>query len=133
MGRAAARESLFKLIYEYTVREERDDFTLSLLGSGMNADDYGYMSSCYDGILGRAEELRGIVAAHSRGFAPDRIYKTDMAILMVAIYEILYRDDVPDAVSADEATALAKKYSSDKSYSFVNGILASVIKEKNNG
>lgn len=57
MGRAAARESLFKLIYEYTVREERDDFTLSLFGSGMNADDYGYMSSCYDGILGRAEEL----------------------------------------------------------------------------
>lgn len=50
---------------------------------------------------------------------------------MVAVYEIYYRDDIPQAVSANEATGLAKKYSTDKSWSFVNGLLASVIKEKN--
>ena len=69
------------------------------------------------------------IGKNSQGFALDRIYKVDLAILTVEIYEILFRDDIPYSVSANEATELAKKYSTDKSYAFVNGILASVIKE----
>lgn len=133
MSRAAARESLFKIIYEYTVREERDDFTLSLISSGMNDDDKEYFTSSYDGILEHKNEIFSIISSNSHGFAFDRIYKVDLAILMVAVYEIMYREDIPDSVSANEATELAGKYSTDKSYSFVNGLLASVIKEKNNG
>ncbi len=130
MGRAAARESLFRLIYEYTVRGEEDGFTLSLFSKGLSADDAEYLTSSYKGIISGAEELKRKIVGYSRDFAADRIYKIDLAILMVAVYEILYRDDIPDAVSANEATELAKKYSTDKSYSFVNGIIASVIKEK---
>lgn len=133
MSRATARESLFKIIYEYTVREERDDFTLSLISSGMNDDDREYFASSYNGILEHKAEIFSRISSNSHGFAFDRIYKVDLAILMVAVYEIMYRDDIPDSVSANEATELAGKYSTDKSYSFVNGLLASVIKEKNNG
>lgn len=133
MSRAAARESLFKLVYEYAVRGERDDFTLSLLSSGMSEDDSAYLVSSYDGVLAHKDEIMNVIAAHSRDFALDRIYKVDLAILAVAVYEILYRDDIPYSVSANEATELAGKYSTDKSYSFVNGLLASVIKEKKNG
>lgn len=133
MSRATARESLFKIIYEYTVREERDDFTLSLISSGMNDDDREYFTSSYNGILEYKAEIFSRISSNSHGFAFDRIYKVDLAILMVAVYEIMYRDDIPDSVSANEATELAGKYSTDKSYSFVNGLLASVIKEKNNG
>ena len=133
MSRATARESLFKIIYEYTVREERDDFTLSLISSGMNDDDREYFTSSYNGILEHKAEIFSCISSNSHGFAFDRIYKVDLAILMVAVYEIMYRDDIPDSVSANEATELAGKYSTDKSYSFVNGLLASVIKEKNNG
>lgn len=131
MSRAAARESLFKLIYEFTVREERDDFTLSVYGSGMSDDDRQYLTSAYNGILGHKDEICALISEHSHGFAFDRIYKVDLAILMVAVYEILYRDDIPCSVSANEATELAGKYSTDKSYSFVNGLLSSVIKENN--
>ncbi|HIW02874.1 MAG TPA: transcription antitermination factor NusB [Candidatus Protoclostridium stercorigallinarum] len=133
MSRAAARESLFKLVYEYAVRGERDDFTLSLLSNGMSEDDSEYLVSSYDGVLAHKDEIMRVIAAHSRDFALDRIYKVDLAILAVAVYEILYRDDIPYSVSANEATELAGKYSTDKSYSFVNGLLASVIKEKKNG
>ncbi len=133
MSRAAARESLFKLVYEYAVRGERDDFTLSLLSNGMSEDDSAYLVSSYDGVLAHKDEIMNVIAAHSRDFALDRIYKVDLAILAVAVYEILYRDDIPYSVSANEATELAGKYSTDKSYSFVNGLLASVIKEKKNG
>ena len=131
MGRSAARESLFKLTYEYNVRKERDDLTLSLFLHGLPDDDAAYLESSYNGILEHADELVSVIAGHSNGFARDRIYKVDLAILMVAVYEIYYRDDIPQAVSANEATGLAKKYSTDKSWSFVNGLLASVIKEKN--
>lgn len=133
MSRAAARESLFKLVYEYAVMGERDDFTLSLLSNGMSEDDSAYLVSSYDGVLAHKDEIMNVIAAHSRDFALDRIYKVDLAILAVAVYEILYRDDIPYSVSANEATELAGKYSTDKSYSFVNGLLASVIKEKKNG
>ena len=133
MSRAAARESLFKLVYEYAVRGERDDFTLSLLSNGMSEDDSAYLVSSYDGVLAHKDEIMNVIAAHSRYFALDRIYKVDLAILAVAVYEILYRDDIPYSVSDNEATELAGKYSTDKSYSFVNGLLASVIKEKKNG
>lgn len=132
-GRTAARETLFKLIYEYTVRGERDDFTLSVFCHGMTDDDTEYIKSAYNGILSRADELKGKIASLSDGFAIDRIYKVDLAILMVATYEILYRSDIPCPVSANEATKLAEKYSTDKSRAFVNGVIASVIKEKDNG
>ncbi len=132
MGRKAARDALFQLIYEYNVRMEEDDFTLSLMEQGMTDDDLEYFESCYRGIISAREEIMGYIEKYSSGFAVDRIYKVDLAILQVAIYEILYRDDVPHSVSANEATELAKKYSTDKSYSFVNGVLASVIKEVEN-
>lgn len=132
MGRTAARESLFKLVYEYTIRNEEDEFTLNLFLQGLTDDDASYLTSSYKGIIAAKDELTEKIGRYSRGFATDRIYKIDMAILMVAIYEICYRDDIPDSVSANEATELAKIYSTDKSSSFVNGLLASVIKEKNN-
>ena len=133
MSRAAARESLFKLVYEYAVRGERDDFTRSLLSNGMSEDDSEYLVSSYDGVLAHKDEIMRVIAAHSRDFALDRIYKVDLASLAVAGYEILYRAERPYAVSANEATELAGKDATDKSYSFVNGLLASVIKEKKNG
>lgn len=132
MSRAAARELLFKLVYEYTIREEEDEFTLSLFLHGLSEDDATFLSKSYKGIIAVKDELIEKIGRYSQGFALDRIYKIDMAILMVAIYEIYYRDDIPDSVSANEAIELTKTYSTDKSYSFVNGLLASVIKEKNN-
>ena len=108
-GRTAARETLFKLIYEYTVRGERDDFTLSVFCHGMTDDDTEYIKSAYDGILSRADELKGKIASLSDGFAIDRIYKVDLAILMVATYEILYRSDIPCPVSGNAGTRLAEK------------------------
>ena len=53
----------------------------------------------------------------------DRIAKVDLSILRLAVYEILYRDDIPVNVSINEAVELAKKYSGEKTGSFINGIL----------
>ena len=59
----------------------------------------------------------------------DRISKTDLAILRVAVYEMLYREDIPYKVSVNEAVELAKIFSDGTSPSFINGVLAGVISE----
>ncbi len=130
MSRQSAREIVFKLVYEFNVNGEPDPFSLKILSGNELEEDVSFITGCYNGIVEKAAELRAIIARFSKDFDIDRIYKTDLAALMLAIYEIYYRDDIPDKVSANEATELAKTYSSEKSYSFVNGILAAVIKEK---
>ena len=60
----------------------------------------------------------------------DRIFKIDLAILRLAIYEILYMEDIPVKVSVNEAVELAKEYGNNDSKSFVNGLLAKVIESK---
>ena len=63
----------------------------------------------------------------------ERLSKVDISILRLAIYEILYRDDIPYKVSANEAVELAKTFSEDASPAFINGILAEIINEINEG
>lgn len=130
LSRQAAREILFKLVYEFNINGEFDEFSLKLFTTGLDEKDSEYIKDCYTGITSKAEELKNKIAALSENFSLDRIYKMDLSALMLAIYEIYYREDIPDRVSANEATELSKKYSSEKSYSFVNGLLAAVIKEK---
>lgn len=132
MSRKSARENLFKLVYEYCITRERNDVSFSALTGGADKDDVSYTRKCYIGIIENYDFLLSKISGYSQGFSVERIYKIDLALLLVGAYEIFFMDDIPDSVSANEATELSKVYSTDKSYSFINGILASVIKEKKN-
>ena len=63
----------------------------------------------------------------SVGFSDKRMFPADKSLLLMALAEIRYFDDVPDVVAVDEAVGLAKKYSTEKSVGFVNGVLAAAI------
>ena len=132
MSRKSARETLFKLVFEYCITNENNKFSFTALTDGMNEDDFGYVSQTFEGIIQQYNFLTEKISAYSNEFVFERIYKIDLALLLVAVYEIYFLDSIPDSVSANEATELSRTYSTDKSYSFVNGILASIIKEKNN-
>jgi N utilization substance protein B len=69
---------------------------------------------------------------HSLSFPEKRIYPADRSILLIALAEILYMNDIPDKVSVNEAANIASKYSSEKSASFITGILSAVIGGKGN-
>ena len=73
------------------------------------------------------DELISIVKENTIGYELERIYKVDLAILVLAVFEIKY-SETPRNIVINEAVELAKKYSTDKSYSFINGVLAKVIK-----
>ena len=73
-----------------------------------------------------------IIDTHSRLFPESRLFPADRSILLLAIAEILYFNDIPSAVSANEAANIAAKYSSEKSATFVSGILSEIIRERGN-
>ncbi len=127
--RKTARETAFKLIFEKSVS---GDATLSYAAmTGSLSDDARlFLDEILSGIEQEREFLCQVIAGYASGFSLQRIYKIDLAILLVAVYEIIFRDDVPLKVSANEAVELAKTYSTDKSPSFINGILASIISKR---
>lgn len=122
------RESAFKLIFESLFHDSGN--TLRLLSEGLEAEDAAYLSAVVLGVKEKREELSALVGFYAKGFKTARIYKVDLSILLLACYELLYVADVPDKVSISEAVALARRYSTEKSPSYINGILASVYREK---
>ena len=74
--------------------------------------------------------MSDIIDQYAGSFAYERLYKVDLSILLLATYEILYTD-IPFKVSVNEAVELAKTYSTEKSAAYINGILASIIKNRN--
>ena len=124
MSRRDARDVAFKLVFEYTFSKEEkreivDEYTIA-----MDADDVSYVNEVYYGVISHYDELSQKIAETSENFAFDRVFKVDFALLLISLYEILFMDSIPFKVSANEALNLAKKYSSEKSASFVNGVLS---------
>lgn len=126
MSRSVAREIVFKLVFEYVFNKEEN---MALLQEYLeeNSTEQSYIQEVYHGVISHYDELCGIVKEKSVGFAFDRIFKVDLAILLVALYEIKYIKSIPQKVSINEALNIAKLYSTEKSNKFINGILASVV------
>ncbi|MCH5155547.1 MAG: transcription antitermination factor NusB [Clostridiales bacterium] len=133
MKRRAAREIAFKLTYEMIMTgqfnaETRDE----LLSGEIDSDSVNYINGLTSGIAEHLDDLKSVIIKYAKGYEYDRIYKTDLALLLLACYEIKYTD-TPHAVVVNEVVEIAKTYSDVKSHTFINGILASVIKEVGNG
>lgn len=90
-----------------------------------------YIDSVVSGVANREEELNSIIQKFSIGWDVKRISRLTRCVIQLAIYEILYVDDVPTGVAISEAVRLAKKYDGDDTGSFVNGILGSFARSLN--
>lgn len=89
----------------------------------------GFEKSTFDGITKHLEKLKTIVSDTALDFKQDRLFKVDFAILILATYELMFCLDTPYEVVVDQAIELAKKYSTDNSPKFVNGVLAKILKQ----
>ena len=96
----------------------------------LNKDSRVYTEEIIKGALQHFDEIDKLIEFHTTGWKKDRIAKVDLAILRLAIYEIVFNNEVPDSVAANEAVELAKKFSTDESGSFVNGVLGKIIRGK---
>lgn len=136
MTRSNIRENVFKLLFraEFHENEELNEQFEMCLSEVENASEseLEYIKSKFMNIVSHIEELDEQINAVSKGWKTSRMSKMDLAILRLALYEIKYEEDIPEKVSINEAIELAKKYGTDGSYSFVNGILAKFIKKEEN-
>lgn len=130
--RKTARENAFKLIYEGLINPDGNKISYKLFSSSMNEDDKAFFDTVIDGVAKNYILLESTISRFARGYKLERIYKIDFAILLVASFEILFLSSIPDKVSANEAVETAKKYSTDNSPAFINGIIAAIIKDKEN-
>ena len=129
MTRVMAREEAFILIFEKIFNKEATTEEILELAHevrDLEADDY--IKTVFNGVFENVEELDNIISEKAVGWKISRISKTSLAILRLAIFEIKFMDDIPESVSINEAVELCKKYATKEDASFVNGILASVVK-----
>ena len=89
-----------------------------------------FTSELVSGVTERMRALDETIGAASEGWTVDRMAAVDRAVLRVAAFELLYREDVPDAVAIDEAVAAAKELSTAESGGFVNGILGRIARDR---
>lgn len=135
MARIKARELAFKLVFEdlfgiHTAKEmfgglfeEEKDY------KAINQEDIEYIEWVRREVASHAEEIDQIIANHTQGWAIDRLDKVDLSILRLAVCEMLYRDDVTQAIAINAAVELAKIYATDNSPSFINGVLGAIAKK----
>ncbi len=134
MNRTAIREQAFKLIYSLEIQKQENlQEAIELYEESNEITDEKAKEYIQEAILGIQENKQEIIKQIEENLKAEwkieRISKVDLAILKLAIYELKYTE-IPFKVAINEAVELAKKYGEDTSKNFVNGILASVVKEK---
>jgi N utilization substance protein B len=89
-----------------------------------------YTVTLVEGVLARRDRIDELIATYAQGWTLDRMPAVDRAVLRLGAWEILYNDDVPDAVAVDEAVELSRSLSTDESPAFVNGLLGRLVQLK---
>lgn len=92
-----------------------------------------YAKKLLDGVLEKGAAIDKLISNHAENWRLERMSVIDRNILRLAVYEVHYQDDVPASVAINEAVEIAKRYSTDDSGSFINGILDAMAKEKVSG
>lgn len=134
MQRSEMRELAFKLIYETEMQKELDLNQLEIFFENHEVEDEQakvYLTDIRIGIEKNKEEIDNLIAKYLKEkWSLDRIAKINLSLIKIAIFEMLHKD-IPYKVVINEVVELAKKYSDDSAPQFINGILASIVKEKN--
>ena len=129
--RSQARECVFQGLYAFEISKESgaEPFNKILKRFSLDKETKAFACALYRKTLKESEKLRLIIEDFLENWELKRIAILDKLILQIAVCELLFFDDVPPKVSISEAIELAKKYSTDDSSGFVNGILDSVYKQ----
>lgn len=129
--RSEAREAVFTQVFQLSTQRDnmQEARELLLLEMPECEQNIGYITEVTEGIIEHEDELIEIISGHLKnGWNFRRLSKPTRAILLVAVYEMKYLDDVPAKAAINEAVELAKKYCDEKEPSFINGVLGSILK-----
>ena len=132
MNRSKTRELAFKLLYQIEIQKEvnEEDIKMFFENNEINSTEAKeYINDMVNGINKNSKDILEQISINlKQDWEVERISKINLALLKLAIYEIKYKK-LPYKVVINEVVELAKKYGEETSQSFINGILASVVKE----
>ena len=133
-ARSKARKRALDVLYEADIRSvpagEILEATIARRTDDGHAALNDYVRELVEGVVAHQSYIDELLGSYSMGWTLDRMPTVDRAILRIGTYELLWRDDVPDAVAIAEAVNLAQELSTDESASFVNGLLARLAELK---
>lgn len=133
MGRKQAREGTMKLLFQMSSTNDYSDEARDIYLTNFEFDELetNYIMDAIQTINENLDEIDKNIIAHLEGWSINRLAKVDLAVLRLAIYEIVYRKDIPLEVSINEAIETVKKYSSEDSFKFINGVLGGFVRSIN--
>ena len=134
-ARTKARKRAVDALFAADLREEHPavllDETYKQVEDRQNQGPiFDYARTLIDGVVDHQGEIDTLLETYSEGWTLERMPNVDRAILRVSVWEIVYNDEIPDAVAIDEAVDLAKEYSTDASGAFVNALLTRISSTK---
>ncbi len=127
MTRTDARELLMQMLYSMKIQNDfSEEVKNAFLADKKLQTQEGYFNTVYSLVVEHINDIDGRYEALNTGWKINRLSNVDLSIFRIAIAEILYMDEIDRSVAINEAVKLAKKFSSDKSAKFINGVLAKV-------
>ena len=128
MTRKQEREEEFILIFEKQFNDSPVEDILNLAVEVRDIKPDEYIKNTFFGVYSNIGDIDRIISDNAVGWSINRLSKTALAVLRLSIYEMIYNDEIPTAVSINEAVEILKKYATKQDASYVNGILSTVSK-----
>lgn len=131
MKRREIREHVFKMLFLEKFHEKAQlPEQIKLYTSSIEEareKEIDYLTQRYNSVMEKLTEIDAMIKDASQGWDIDRMAKTDLSIMRLAVYELKFDEDIPEGVAINEAVELAKLYGQDSSPSFINGVLAKIL------
>jgi N utilization substance protein B len=129
-ARSKARKRALDILFEAEIRASPALAVLDERTTAASPPVSAYADELVRGVTAHLSRIDELLAAYAEGWVLDRMPAVDRNVLRIGTFELLWQDDVPDAVAISEAVQLARDLSTDSSPSFVNGLLARLLELK---
>jgi len=129
-ARSKARKRALDILYAAELRGEEPTTALDRAVASGEGPTNDYTSALVRGVVEHRPRIDELLADYSEGWTLDRMPAVDRNVLRLGVFELMWADDVPDAVAVTEAIALVRDLSTDDSPGFVNGILGNILRSK---
>ncbi len=145
MSRTTARAAAMQMIFERIAGGQGGEDTLRMVYDELREDglpgvekigrkepdeeDRQYITAALEGVMEHRDEIDSRIGAAARGWTLERMSLVDLTILRLAVWEIMYVDEVPGSVSIAEALEMTERFSDPEDKSFVNGVLGTILRE----
>ena len=134
MSRKKSREKAMEILFSMSLTKDTPYEAVENFVENYEDDikelDLDYINNILNGVENNKEEIDSLIEANLKNWKLNRISKVNLAILRIAVYEMKNLDDVPERVALNEALELCKRYSDEKSVSFINAVLDKVLTNK---